>query len=185
MSTPELTTILGRRDDSPPSATGAGVPPEVALAIQRRQSEGEPEVWPDLMSAIENYWLSIVSLTQISPKLYLNEGPPNPTYPFATYSNPGEVPKMNTGKGYWENKVINFAIYSMDDYQLITYGDWLTNAFDPLNDSKDLHFRNGYLMGFRRTGGGLLRMPNQVKGRYVWRQSYTYLVTVGRTQARR
>lgn len=160
------------------------MPSPALVILLRRRAALSPFVAPyDVIAALQSKWVGNPSLVAVSARLYLNKGPKPTVYPFCVLSQVAEKPTLNTGLGYWETKVLQFAIYHTDADALGTLGDTLTSSFDPLNRTKALSFANGYLKRFRRKGGLLLRMPDLGPGgQIVYQQSYAYIVEVGRTQ---
>lgn len=137
----------------------------------------------DVVAAVSFLWSSTPAMVAISPKLYLKTAPRNPTYPYAVLTQQGERTRGNSaGLVYTEDKVFQFSIYHTDADALTPMGVSLVSTFDPLNKSKALYFGNGYLQGFRRSGGNLIRMPGRAsRATYLYQQTYMYAVTVRRT----
>lgn len=138
---------------------------------------------PDFVAAIVNLWTSQSALTDVSTALYWDQAPEETPLPYCVISQvSGITDGHNTGRGYWETKYLQFAVYADGLDKVARLGNAMTDALDPVLRSP-LAFVNGYQMQWLRMSDHLLKMPGRSKdGKVVWQQAYVYRSNVGRTR---
>ena len=185
MSTPELSSIIGDRDlpGLPIGMPGGNVAPELVVAMRRRDGELEPEVWPDLLSAIWDRLANAPALAALGQRVYLSEGPTKPQYPYLVINELNGVPGITTDQAdYWEDVFVQFTTLATDDTQAFELGRLAHALLSRRADNPKLAFADGQDIarypGRRR---GPYRMPNLAGGNaYLWAYMFEYRFMVSR-----
>lgn len=138
----------------------------------------------DLLAALCAFWGAQADLVSFAPTLYFDEAPDELAPPYAVLSLLTSVPRdRNTGRGFGEDKLIQFAVYASTQDVAVDLGIQMRNVLDTIQDAP-LLLIEGKQRAWFWAGERLMKQPGKGRGGAdVWQQAHTYKLTIGKVRA--